>query len=114
MIKTFGLLDRRDDITKAQFHEHWAGIHAEHAVKLVPVMQRYVQNHCADENVPGFEPPCDGAPEVWLKDLDGAARLGTMPEYLNGAYIDEPLFMRKRSGGVLVSEEVIIEGPEIG
>ena len=114
MIKTFGILDKRADITQKQFHAHWRGPHAEHAVKLVPVMQRYCQNHKAAKAYPGFKAPCDGCPEVWLEDLEAAAWLGKMPEYLTGAFIDEPNFMRQRSGGVLVWEDVAIEGPEIG
>jgi hypothetical protein len=114
MIKTFGLLDKRHDISQEQFHAHWRGPHAVHAVKLVPVMQRYCQNHKAGKDYPGFDAPCDGAPEVWLEDLDASATLGTMPEYITGAYIDEPNFMRQRSGGVLVYEEIAIEGPKVG
>ena len=114
VIKTFGLLDKRSDISQKKFHSHWRGPHAVHALTLVPVMRRYVQNHKAAKAYPGFNPPCDGAPEVWLQDLDAAGTLGTMPEYLNGAYIDEPNFMDKRSRGVLVREEIIREGDPIG
>ena len=111
MIKTFGLLDKRSDITQDQFHAHWRGPHAVDAVKLVPVMQRYVQNHKAARDYPGFDAPCDGSPEVWLEDMNAAATLGTMPEYLTGAFIDEPHFMRQRSGGVIVQEQVTREAP---
>lgn len=113
MIKTFGMLHKRGDISQDQFHAHWRGPHADHAVKLVPVMRRYVQNHRAPKPYPDFEPPADGCPEVWLDDLAAAHRLTTMPEYMTGAFIDEPAFMRVRSEGVLVAERVVIEGPEM-
>ncbi|MGE0666003.1 MAG: EthD domain-containing protein [Sphingomonadales bacterium] len=113
MIKTFGMLHKRGDITQEQFHAHWRGPHADHAVKLVPVMRRYVQNHRAATAYPGFQPPSDGCPEVWLEDLAAARRLTTMPEYMTGAFIDEPAFMRVRSEGVLVYEKVMIEGPKL-
>jgi hypothetical protein len=114
MIKTFGMLHKRGDISQEQFHAHWRGPHAEHAVKLVPVMRRYVQNHRAARPYPGFAPPADGCPEVWLDSLEAARRLTTMPEYMTGAFIDEPAFMRVRSEGVLVHETVLRDGPRIG
>jgi hypothetical protein len=113
MIKTFGMLHKRGDITQEQFHAHWRGPHADHAVKLVPVMRRYVQNHRSPTPYPGFEPPSDGCPEVWLEDLAAAQRLTTMPEYMTGAFIDEPAFMRVRSEGVLVYEQVLVSGPKL-
>lgn len=113
MIKTFGMLHKRGDISQEQFHAHWRGPHADHAVKLVPVMRRYVQNHRAAKAYPGFQPPSDGCPEVWLDSLESARRLTTMPEYMTGAFIDEPAFMRVRSDGVLVHEKVMIEGPKL-
>ena len=114
MIKSFGLLHKRDDISQKKFHAHWKNPHADHALKLVPVLRRYVQNHKAAKPYPGMKPPCDGAPEVWLSSMEASATLTTMPEYLDGAYIDEPQFMKVRSGGVLVSEQVIVEGDPIG
>jgi hypothetical protein len=113
MIKSFGMLHKRSDISQDQFHAHWRGPHAEHAVKLVPVMRRYVQNHRAARPYPGFQPPSDGCPEVWLEDLGSAFRLTTMPEYMTGAFIDEPAFMRVRSEGVLVKETVVVAGPAL-
>ena len=113
MIKTFGMLHKRGDISQDQFHAHWRGPHADHAVKLVPIMRRYVQNHRAPRPYPGFEPPADGCPEVWLDSLETARILTTMPEYMTGAFIDEPAFMRVRSEGVLVQEKIMLEGPKL-
>lgn len=112
-VKSFGMLHKRADISQEQFHAHWRGPHAVHAVKLRPRMRRYVQNHNAATPVSGFKPPADGCPEVWLDSLEDAVLLTQMPEYLEGAYIDEPNFMRVRSSGVAVTETVIKEGPKI-
>lgn len=112
-VKSFGMLHKRHDRPQEQFHAHWRGPHAEHAVKLVPRMQRYVQNHRAPKALSGFKPPCDGAPEVWLASFEDALLLTQMPEYLDGAFIDEPNFMRVRSAGIMVHEHVIIDGPKI-
>ncbi|MDA0339279.1 MAG: EthD domain-containing protein [Proteobacteria bacterium] len=114
MIKMFGMLDKRSDISQEQFHAHWRGPHAVHAVKLVPVMKQYCQNHKTARDYPGFDKPCDGSPEVWVDDLDASAWMGRMPEYMTGAFIDEPNFMRERSGGVMVSEHIALENTGIG
>ena len=113
-VKMFGMLHKRGDRPQEQFHAHWRGPHADHAVKLRPRMQRYVQNHKAAKPLSGFRPPCDGSPEVWLASLEDAALLTQMPEYLEGAFIDEPNFMRVRSDGIMVREHVVLEGPKIG
>ena len=113
MIKVFGMLNKRSNISQSQFHKHWSGPHAVHALTLVPVMRRYVQNHKSAKAYPGFDAPCDGSPEVWLQDTDAARLLNTMPEYMNGAYIDEPAFMRERSAGIMACEHVIIEGDPV-
>lgn len=44
MIKTIGLLTRRDDWTHEQFVAHWVDVHAPLA-RAVPGLLRYVQNH---------------------------------------------------------------------
>ncbi len=112
-IKSFGMLHKRTDISQEQFHAHWRGPHAVHAVKLRPRMRRYVQNHKSGTPLSGFSPPADGCPEVWLDSLEDAVLLTQMPEYLEGAYIDEPNFMRIRSHGVAVTESVVKEGPKV-
>lgn len=112
-VKSFGMLYKRADISQEQFHAHWRGPHAEHAVKLRPRMVRYVQNHKSATPLTGFNPPSDGSPEVWLDSLEDAVLLTQMPEYLEGAFIDEPNFMRVRSQGVTVTETVVKEGPKI-
>ena len=44
MIKTIGLLTRKDGWTHEQFMKHWVDIHAPLAL-AVPGLRRYVQNH---------------------------------------------------------------------
>lgn len=114
MIKMFGMLNKRSDISQKKFHAHWKGPHAVHALTLVPIMRRYVQNHKAAKPYPGMNAPCDGSPEVWVSSMETAGQLNAIPEYLNGAFIDEPNFMRERSAGVMVSEHVIVEGEPFG
>ncbi len=48
MIKTIGLLARKDGWTHEQFMKHWVEIHAPLAL-AVPGLRRYVQNHIQAE-----------------------------------------------------------------
>ena len=48
MIKTIGLLTRKDGWTHEQFMRHWIDIHAPLA-HAVPGLRRYVQNHISGE-----------------------------------------------------------------
>lgn len=107
MLKLYGLLERRSDLTLAQFSEHWRTVHRELALRLVApgIMRAYVQNHRRPEPVPGAMPPADGCPEVWIDSVDTLAKLATAPEYLEGAYPDEANFMEGPSTGVLTCTE---------
>ena len=80
MIKTIGLLTRKDGWTREQFMKHWVEIHAPLAL-AVPGLRRYVQNHITGERTRADIPPTaveiDGIAELWFDDqatLDTAAR----------------------------------------
>ena len=84
MIKTIGLLTRKDGWTHEQFMKHWVEIHAPLAL-AVPGLRRYVQNHIqaertrADINETKVE--IDGVAELWFDDqaaLEAAARTPEM------------------------------------
>ena len=80
MIKTIGLLTRKDGWTHEQFMKHWVEIHAPLA-HAVPGLRRYVQNHITGErtraDIPATAVEIDGIAELWFDDqaaLDTAAR----------------------------------------
>lgn len=84
MIKTIGLLTRKDGWTHEQFMKHWVEIHAPLAL-AVPGLRRYVQNHIqaertrADINETKVE--IDGVAELWFDNqgaLEAAARTPEM------------------------------------
>jgi hypothetical protein len=95
MLKLYGLLQRRPDLSLEQFSRHWRTVHRELALRLVApgIMRGYVQNHRRELDVAGQPAPADGCPEVWIDDLESLARLATSPEYLEGAGPDEPNFI---------------------
>ena len=84
MIKTIGLLTRKDGLTHSQFMKHWVEIHAPLAL-AVPGLRRYVQNHIQAErtraDIPETGVAIDGVAELWFDDqaaLEAAARTPEM------------------------------------
>jgi uncharacterized protein (TIGR02118 family) len=84
MIKTIGLLTRKDGWTHEQFMKHWVEIHAPLAL-AVPGLRRYVQNHIQAErtrpDIPATDVEIDGVAELWFDDqaaLEAAARTPEM------------------------------------
>jgi uncharacterized protein (TIGR02118 family) len=80
MIKTIGLLTRKDGFTHEEFVRHWVEVHAPLA-HAVPGLRRYVQNHIRDErsrpDIPDHAIALDGIAELWFDDqaaLEAAAR----------------------------------------
>ena len=80
MIKSVGLLTRKDGMSHEQFMKHWVEIHAPLA-HAVPGLRRYVQNHITGErtraDIPATAVEIDGIAELWFDDqaaLDIAAR----------------------------------------
>jgi uncharacterized protein (TIGR02118 family) len=84
MIKTIGLLTRKDGWTHDQFMKHWVEIHAPLAL-AVPGLRRYVQNHIKGErtraDITETTVEIDGVAELWFDDqaaLEAAARTPEM------------------------------------
>jgi uncharacterized protein (TIGR02118 family) len=93
MIKSFVLLPKKPGISDDQFHRHWREVHAPYAFRI-PSLRRYVQSHRLPQLVPGFSASSyEGIAEVWFDNLEAVMRLRESPEYLEGAYRDEPNFI---------------------
>jgi len=69
MIKTLGILKRKEGVTREQFLKHWKEVHAPLFLsKNIPGVRRYVQNHA----VSGVDNSIDGIAEIWWDDLKSA------------------------------------------
>jgi uncharacterized protein (TIGR02118 family) len=112
MVKGFALLPKKSGISDEQFHRHWKEVHAPLALRI-PSLRRYVQSHRFPESVPGFAAsPYEGAAEVWYDDLQAALQMREMPEYLEGAYKDEPNFIDVPAlQWLATTENVVVAGP---
>lgn len=112
MIKVFALIPKKPDISHEQFHRHWREVHAPLALRI-QTLRRYVQSHRLPHQIAGFSSaPYEGLAEVWFDNVETAAGLRTNPEYLEGAYKDEPNFI-ETSGltFLLTRENVVVAGP---
>jgi uncharacterized protein (TIGR02118 family) len=109
MIKTIGLLTRKDGWTHAQFMKHWVEVHAPLAL-AVPGLRRYVQNHIQAErtraDITETKVEIDGFAELWFDDqaaLEAAART---PE-MKALHADGAMFIG-RIKSYVVEEKFVI------
>ena len=67
MIKSMALLSKKPGISDEEFYYHWKEIHGPLAVKLIPGMKKYIQDHLV--KLPGVINEFNGIAEVWFDDL---------------------------------------------
>ena len=114
MIKGYALIPKRPDISLEQFHSHWRGVHADLACRI-KALRCYVQSHRIPQDIPGMpHSPYEGAAEIWFDDLQTGRGLGDDPDYVNGAYADEPNFIAEEGPSFLMTREnVVVPGPPL-
>lgn len=110
MIKTVGLLTRKNGWTRAQFVKHWVETHAPLAHK-VPGLRRYVQNHIRGErtraDIEATAVEIDGIAELWFDDQAAFETASRTPE-MKALHADGALFIG-RIKSYIVEEKVIVE-----
>ena len=110
MIKTVGLLTRKNGWTHAQFVKHWVETHAPLAHK-VPGLRRYVQNHIAGErtrdDIEATAVEIDGIAELWFDDQAALETASRTPE-MKALHADGALFIG-RIKSYIVEEKIIVE-----
>jgi uncharacterized protein (TIGR02118 family) len=109
MIKTIGLLTRKDNWTHDQFMKHWIEIHAPLAL-AVPGLRRYVQNHIQAErtraDITETTVEIDGVAELWFDDQAGLEVAARTPE-MKSLHADGAKFIG-RIKSYVVEEKVVI------
>ena len=109
MIKTVGLLTRKNGFTHEQFVKHWVNTHAPLAHK-VPGLRRYVQNHIRGErtraDVEETAVEIDGIAELWFDDQAALETASRTPE-MKALHADGALFIG-RIKSYIVEEKVIV------
>ena len=108
MIKSIGLLTRKDGLTHEDFVKHWLEVHAPLA-HAVPGVRRYVQSHILEErtrpDIPTTDVEIDGVAELWYDDRAAMAHANASPE-AKRLHDDGALFI----GGIktFIVEELMI------
>ena len=109
MIKSVGLLTRKEGLSHEDFVKHWFEIHAPLA-HAVPGVRRYVQSHIVEErtrpDIPSSEVEIDGIAELWYDDRVAMERANASPE-AKWLHADGALFIGHIKSYV-VEEKVII------
>ena len=109
MIKSIGLLTRKDGLTHEEFVAHWFEVHAPLA-HAVPGVRRYVQSHIIAErtrpDIPAIDVEIDGIAELWYDDRAAMERSNATPE-ARRLHADGALFIG-RIKSLVVEEKVII------
>ena len=109
MIKTIGLLTRKDGLTHEDFVKHWLEVHAPLA-HTVPGVRRYVQSHIVEQrrrpDLPKTAVDIDGIAELWYDDRVAMERSDASPE-AKRLRADGGLFI-SRIQNFIVEEKVII------
>jgi uncharacterized protein (TIGR02118 family) len=109
VIKSIGLLTRKDGLTHEDFIKHWLEVHAPLA-HAVPGVRRYVQSHIIAErtrlDIPTTDVAIDGIAELWYDDRAAMERATASPE-AKRLHADGALFIG-RIKSFIVEEKVII------
>lgn len=112
MIKSVGLLTRKDGLTHEQFVHHWLHVHAPLA-HAVPGVRRYVQSHILEErtrpDIPASDVAIDGIAELWYDDREAMARAMATPE-AKALHADGALFIGRIKSYVVEEKQIIPRG----
>jgi uncharacterized protein (TIGR02118 family) len=112
MVKSVGLLTRKDGMSHEQFMQHWVEVHAPLA-HAVPGLVRYVQSHIVEErtrpDIPATDVDVDGIAELWYDDREVMARAHASPQ-AKALFADGALFIG-RIKTYTIEEKVIVPGP---
>lgn len=93
MIKFFGLIPRKPDISSLEFHDHYRHPHGTLGYKNRGYVG-YVQSHQMTTSVaPCPASPFEAVAEVWFDNITTAIGLATDPHYLQFVKPDEPTFV---------------------
>lgn len=68
MVKVMIFLKKKPGFTDDEFVEHWHKKHGPLAMKVLPGLRKYVQNHLV--KLPGVKYEADGIAELWFDDMD--------------------------------------------
>jgi len=109
VIKSIGLLTRKDGLTHEDFVKHWLEVHAPLA-HAVPGVRRYVQSHIVAErtrpDIPTTDVEIDGIAELWYDDREGMARAHASPQ-AKALFDDGALFIGRIKTFTVEEQQIV-------
>ncbi len=109
MVKIIVMLKRKSSMTMEEFSQYWYEEHGPLALRIMPGLRKYTQNH-AVRLTDSEEPRFDGIAELWFDDLESRHKFlgwywGDEGKVLRD---DEEKFIdRSKMFGSIVDERVI-------
>jgi uncharacterized protein (TIGR02118 family) len=114
LIKSIGLLTRKDGLSHDEFVQHWYEVHGPLA-HAVPGVRRYVQSHILAErtrpDIPTINVEIDGIAELWYDDREAMERANATPE-ARRLHADGALFIGHIKSFVVEEKVIIPVAPE--
>lgn len=113
MIKFFGLIPRRPDMTSEEFHDHYRHPHGTLGARIT-TYRGYVQSHQIACRLLGPDQRrFEAVAEVWFDTVEDATGLADDPLYVKHLEPDEPNFVdMDKLKWMFTVEEVIVSGPD--
>jgi uncharacterized protein (TIGR02118 family) len=114
MIKFFGLIPRRLDISSEEFHDHYRHPHGTLG-RQIPTFRDYVQSHQVHTDRLGDgQETFEAVAEVWFDTVSDAMGLADDPHYIEHVQPDEPNFVdMDKLKWLYTTEEVLISAPDV-
>ena len=109
MIKRISLIKRKPGLTYEEFDQYWKEKHGPLAVKVLPGLRKYIQNHLV--RTPGVNYEIDGIVETWYDDLAAFQRLQAWRQSAEAKVLieDEEKFLDKSNPCIYFVEEHIMK-----
>ncbi len=114
MIKFFGLIPRRPDISSSEFHDHYRHPHGTLG-RQIATFRQYVQSHqIHTDRLGDGQEVFEAVAEVWFDTVSDAVGLADDPHYIEHVQPDEPNFVdMEKLKWLYTTEEVLISGPDV-
>jgi uncharacterized protein (TIGR02118 family) len=114
MIKFFGLIPRRPDISSDEFHDHYRHPHGTLG-RQISTFREYVQSHqIHTDRLGDGQEMYEAVAEVWFDTVADAVGLADHPHYIEHVQPDEPNFVDMDNlKWLYTTEEVLISGPDV-
>ena len=107
MIKIISLIKKKPGLTDEEFYQYWKEKHGPLAVKVIPGLRKYIQNHPV--RLPSVKYEMDGIVETWFDNLEACQDFMTWRKSGEAKVLldDEDKFVDRSMVRYIVEEHII-------